>query len=64
MFANPLSLVIWTPIVAGLLVLATGGDQRAPLARWLALAGAVLGFLVSFRLQEIPLVSRQVPRGE
>jgi NADH-quinone oxidoreductase subunit M len=50
MFSNPLSLVIWTPIVAGLLVLATGGDQRATLARWLALAGALAGFLVSLPL--------------
>ncbi|KZE32874.1 NADH dehydrogenase subunit M [Crenobacter luteus] len=50
MFTHPLSLVIWTPIVAGLLVLATGGDQRASLARWLALAGAVAGFLVSVPL--------------
>jgi len=31
---------------------------------WSVLGLAVLGFLVSFRLQEIPLVSRQVPRGE
>ncbi|MBI3146171.1 MAG: NADH-quinone oxidoreductase subunit M [Pseudogulbenkiania sp.] len=50
MFTNLLSLVIWTPIVAGLLVLATGGDQRAPLARWLALVGALAGFLVSLPL--------------
>ncbi|AXK39402.1 NADH-quinone oxidoreductase subunit M [Crenobacter cavernae] len=50
MFTHPLSLAIWTPIVAGLLVLATGGDQKAPLARWLALAGAVAGFLVSLPL--------------
>ncbi|VEB40920.1 Uncharacterised protein [Chromobacterium violaceum] len=38
MSTNLLSLVIWTPILAGLAVLATGGDQRAPLARWLAVA--------------------------
>ena len=50
MFANNLSLVIWAPIVAGLLVLATGGDQRATLARWLALAGALVGFLLSLPL--------------
>lgn len=50
MFTNLLSLVIWTPIVAGLLVLATGGDQRAPLARWLALAGSLAGFLLSIPL--------------
>ena len=50
MLSNLLSLVIWVPIAAGLLVLATGGDQRAALARWLALAGAALGFLVSLPL--------------
>jgi NADH-quinone oxidoreductase subunit M len=36
--------------VAGLLVLATGGDEKAPLARWLALLGAAAGFLVSLPL--------------
>jgi NADH-quinone oxidoreductase subunit M len=45
-----LSLVIWIPIAAGLLVLAMGGDRRAPLQRWIALAGAVLGLLVTIPL--------------
>jgi NADH-quinone oxidoreductase subunit M len=45
-----LSLAIWIPIAAGLLVLAVGGDARAPLQRWIALAGAVLGFLVTLPL--------------
>ena len=45
-----LSLVIWVPIVAGVLVLATGSDRNAPLARGLALAGALLGFLVAIPL--------------
>src|SRR3954466_14956737 len=45
-----LSLAIWTPIAAGLLVLAAGGDERARLQRWLALAGAMLGFLVTIPL--------------
>jgi NADH-quinone oxidoreductase subunit M len=45
-----LSLAIWIPILAGLLVLAAGNDQRAPLQRWIALAGAVLGFLVTIPL--------------
>jgi NADH-quinone oxidoreductase subunit M len=45
-----LSLAIWVPIAAGLLVLAAGGDERAPLQRQLALAGAVLGFLVTIPL--------------
>jgi len=53
-----LSLAIWIPIAAGLLVLAAGGDERAPLQRWIALAGALLGFVVtvplytSFNIQE------------
>ncbi len=45
-----LSLAIWVPIVFGVLVLATGSDRNAPLARLLALAGAVLGFLVTLPL--------------
>ena len=45
-----LSLAIWIPIGAGLLVLMTGGDRNAPLARMLALAGAVAGFLVTVPL--------------
>ena len=36
-----LSLAIWVPIVAGLLVLAVNRDRDAPAARWLALVGAV-----------------------
>ena len=39
-----LSLAIWVPIIGGLLVLATGSDRNAPLARMLALAVAVAGF--------------------
>ncbi len=45
-----LSLVIWLPIVAGLLVLAAGSDRRASLARWTALVGAALGFWVALPL--------------
>ena len=45
-----LSVVIWLPIVFGILVLATGDDRNAPLARVIALVGAVLGFLVSIPL--------------
>jgi NADH-quinone oxidoreductase subunit M len=45
-----LSLAIWVPILAGVLVLALGGDQRAPLQRWVALVGAVAGFLVTIPL--------------
>lgn len=49
-FNNLLSLAIWVPIIAGVLVLATGSDNRAPLARILALIGAVAGFLVTLPL--------------
>jgi len=45
-----LSLAIWVPIAAGILVLALGGDRRAPLQRQVALAGAILGFLVTVPL--------------
>jgi len=45
-----LSLAIWVPVLAGLLVLATGGDRNAALQRGLALAGALLGFLVTVPL--------------
>lgn len=45
-----LSLAIWIPIVAGLIILATGSDRNAPLARYLALFGAVLGLLVTIPL--------------
>ena len=44
-----LSLVIWAPILAGLVVLASGG-RNPTLAKWLALLGALLGFLVSIPL--------------
>ncbi|WP_253355775.1 NADH-quinone oxidoreductase subunit M [Neisseria perflava] len=47
---NLLSLAIWIPIVSGLLVLATGNDKRAPLARVIALIGALAGFLVTLPL--------------
>ncbi|MCU0804835.1 MAG: NADH-quinone oxidoreductase subunit M [Burkholderiales bacterium] len=45
-----LSLAIWTPIVAGLVVMATGDDRNAGKARVLALIGAVAGFLVTLPL--------------
>ena len=45
-----LSLVIWLPIIGGILVLATGSDQRAPLARKLSLVISILAFLVSIPL--------------
>jgi NADH-quinone oxidoreductase subunit M len=45
-----ISVAIWLPIIFGILILATGGDKNAPLARILALAGSVLGFLVTIPL--------------
>ena len=45
-----LSLVIWVPVLGGLLVLATGGDKNAPEARMLALIVAVISFLLSIPL--------------
>ncbi len=45
-----LSIAIWLPIVFGILVLATGGDSNAGLARRIALLGSVLGFLVTIPL--------------
>lgn len=45
-----ISVAIWLPIIFGVLVMATGDDRNAPLARRLALVGAVLGFLVTLPL--------------
>ncbi|MBI4937444.1 MAG: NADH-quinone oxidoreductase subunit M, partial [Nitrosomonadales bacterium] len=45
-----LTVAIWLPIIFGILVLATGGDRNAPLARTIALAGSILGFLVTLPL--------------
>lgn len=51
LFGLPLlSLVIWLPIIAGLVVLATGNDRNAQLARIIAIAGSILGFLVAIPL--------------
>ena len=50
MNANLLSLAIWIPIVAGLLVLAAGSERNAPMQRSLALIGALLGFAVTIPL--------------
>ncbi|SNR96310.1 NADH dehydrogenase subunit M [Methylobacillus rhizosphaerae] len=45
-----LSLSIWVPIVAGILVLCTGSDKNASSARWLALLGSIAGFAVTVPL--------------
>jgi NADH-quinone oxidoreductase subunit M len=45
-----ISVAIWLPIFFGILVLATGDDKNAQLARMLSLVGSVLGFLVTIPL--------------
>ncbi|MGE5240563.1 MAG: NADH-quinone oxidoreductase subunit M [Bacteroidota bacterium] len=51
MFAgHALSLVTWLPIIGGVVVLATGGDRRADLARQLSLAFSVLTFVATLAL--------------
>ena len=48
-----LSVAIWLPIAVGALLLALGRDGYANTVRWVALIGAVAGFLVT-----LPLVTR------
>jgi NADH-quinone oxidoreductase subunit M len=45
-----LSLAIWVPIFAGILVLLTGDDKNASSARWIALLGALVAFAVTIPL--------------
>ena len=45
-----LSLAIWTPIAFGVLLLAVGRDEHARAVRWLALVGALIGFVVTLPL--------------
>ena len=45
-----LSLAIWAPIIAGVVVLLTGGDRNAQAARVIALIGALIGFAVTIPL--------------
>jgi len=47
-----LSVAIWLPIAFGTLLLALGSDKQPGTARWIALAGAVLAFVVT-----LPLIS-------
>lgn len=47
-----LSLAIWTPIAFGVLLLAIGRDEHARAVRWLALVGALIGFLVTLPLYD------------
>ncbi|KPF59908.1 NADH:ubiquinone oxidoreductase subunit M [beta proteobacterium AAP51] len=48
-----LSLSIWLPIAFGALLLATGRDQNAGVARAIALVGAIASFLVT-----LPIITR------
>ncbi len=50
MSTNLLSLSIWVPIIGALIVLSTGSDRNAGLARVLALLSAIAGFLVTLPL--------------
>ena len=50
MQSNLLSILIWLPIVAGILILATGGDERAPIARKLALGFSIAVFILCLPL--------------
>ena len=45
-----LTLAIFVPIVAGLLVLALGRDDRPTFTRWLALLGSIAGLVVTIPL--------------
>jgi NADH-quinone oxidoreductase subunit M len=45
-----LTLAVFTPIFFGILLLCVGRDDRANFTRWLALAGAVIAFLVTLPL--------------
>ena len=47
-----LSLAIWTPIAFGALLLALGRDEQARAVRWIALVGAIAGFVVTIPLYE------------
>ncbi|APR36391.1 MULTISPECIES: NADH-quinone oxidoreductase subunit M [unclassified Paraburkholderia] len=45
-----LSIAIWMPIVFGLIVLAVGNDRNPAPARWIALVGSILSFIVTIPL--------------
>ncbi|MGC4060100.1 MAG: NADH-quinone oxidoreductase subunit M [Aquabacterium sp.] len=44
---NILSLAIWIPVAFGLLLLIAGRQENPGAARWIALVGSVIGFLVT-----------------
>ena len=47
---NLLSLAIWIPVAFGILLLVAGRQQHAGVARWIALIGSVISFLVTLPL--------------
>jgi len=49
---GPLSLAIWLPIFAGIVLLVLGRDAQANAVRWVALVAAVAGFVVT-----VPLIT-------
>ncbi len=48
--SNILSLAIWIPVAFGILLLVAGRQQHAGIARWVALIGSVISFLVTLPL--------------
>ena len=48
--SNILSLSIWVPVAFGLLLLVAGRQDNAKATRWIALVGAIAGFLVTIPL--------------
>lgn len=48
--SNILSLAIWVPVVFGILLLVVGRQENAAFTRWVALIGAIAGFLVTIPL--------------
>lgn len=45
-----LSLAIWVPVAFGVVLLALGRDEHANVVRWVALVGAIAGFLLTLPL--------------
>ena len=57
MTPNILSILIWLPILGGILILSTGGDRNAQLARKIALGVSGGTFLLSLSLWWLLLLS-------
>ena len=47
-----LSLAIWTSVFFGVVLLAFGRDEHAPIVRWIALVGALVSLLVTLPLYD------------